>query len=39
VAPLALVKHVVAENSELNPYLTDHFKLDCQTSVHLWSVA
>jgi len=26
-------------DSELNRYLTDHFKLDCQTSVHLWSVA
>jgi hypothetical protein len=29
----------VADNAELCPYLTDHFKLDCQTSIHLWSVA
>jgi len=29
----------LADNSELYPYLTDHFKLDCQTSVHLSFVA
>jgi len=30
---------VLADDSELNPYLTDHFNLDYQTSADLWSVA